>query len=139
MSDITIIIPGRPAAWQRARSKGKVRFDGPEQHRNKLTIGQIGAAAMKGRPPLEGPIEVMVGAFWPYPKSMSAKKRGVYGSQFFTSRPDSDNVAKILGDALNNIVWRDDAQICSLQVMKRYGAIPQTVIRVIPLTESSNG
>jgi Holliday junction resolvase RusA-like endonuclease len=139
LSDVTIIIPGKPCAWQRARSNGKVRFDSPEQARNKMTISQIGAAAMRGRPPFEGPLEVTVGAFWPYPKSMSGKKRGVYGSQFFTSRPDADNVAKLLGDALNNIVWRDDAQIVSLTVTKRYAPVPQTVIRVIPLTENSNG
>lgn len=139
MSEILIIIPGKPCAWQRARSNGKVRFDSPEQARNKMTISQIGAAAMRGRPPLEGPIEVTVGAFWPYPKSMSQKKRSVYGSQFFTSRPDADNVGKLLGDALNNIVWRDDAQICALLITKRYGAVPQTVIRVKSLTEGNYG
>lgn len=100
-----------------------------------MTISQIGAAAMQGRPPFEGPLEVTVGAFWPYPKSMSKKKLALYGSQFFTSRPDADNVAKLLGDALNNIVWRDDSQICTLLVTKRYGAVPQTVIRVKALTE----
>lgn len=138
MSDIMIVIPGKPCAWQRARSNGKVRFDSPEQARNKLTISQIGAEAMRGRPPLTGPLELVVAAFWPYPKSISEKKRRAYGAQFFTSRPDGDNVAKLLGDALNNIVWRDDAQIVTLQVTKRYGVIPQTVIRVIPLTEESN-
>ena len=135
MSEITIIIPGKPAAWQRARSNGKVRFDSPEQARNKMTISQIASLAMNGRAPLEGPLEVIVGAFWPYPKSMSAKKRGVYGSQFHTSRSDADNVMKLIGDALNNIVWRDDSQICTLQITKRYAAVPQTVIKVIPLIE----
>lgn len=133
-----IVIPGKPCAWQRARSNGKVRFDSPEQARNKLTISQIGAEAMRGRAPLTGPLELVVAAFWPYPKSISEKKRRAYGTQFFTSRPDGDNVAKLLGDALNNIVWRDDAQIVTLQVTKRYGVIPQTVIRVIPLTEEGN-
>jgi Holliday junction resolvase RusA-like endonuclease len=137
MTDVVITIPGKPAAWQRARSNGKVRFDSPEQARNKMTISQIGAAAMAGRPPFDGPLEVIVAAFWPWPKSMSEKKRRTYGSQFFVSRPDSDNVAKLLGDALNGIVWRDDAQIVTLQVTKRYNVIPQTVIRVIPLVDET--
>ena len=132
---ITIIIPGRPAAWQRARSNGKVRFDSPEQSRNKLTIGQIGAAAMAGRPPLECAVEVMVAAYWQWPKSMSEKKRRVYGSQYFTARPDGDNIMKLLGDALNGIVWRDDAQIVTATVSKRYGLTPQTIVRVTPLVE----
>lgn len=139
MTDIMIVIPGKPCAWQRARSNGKVRFDSPEQARNKATISQIAAAAMKEKPPFEGPIEVVVGAFWPYPKAMSEKRRSVYGSQFFTGRPDADNVMKLLGDALNSIVWRDDAQIVTLQVSKRYNVIPQTVVRVIPLTDERNG
>lgn len=132
-SQVKLVIPGRPAAWQRARSNGKVRFDSPEQARNKLTIGQIGAMAMQGRPPLEGPLEVTVRAYWPWPKSMSEKKRRAYGSQFFTNRPDSDNIAKLLGDALNGIVWRDDAQIVSLHVSKAYAVTPMTFVLVTPL------
>jgi Holliday junction resolvase RusA-like endonuclease len=128
--EIVIVLPGKPAAWQRARSHGKIRFDSPEQALNKMTIGQIGAAAMKGRPPLDGPIEVMVAAYWPWPKSMSEKKRRVYGAQYYTGRPDGDNVMKLLGDALNNIVWRDDSLIVTHTVSKRYSLRPETVIRI---------
>lgn len=135
MEPVIFTIPGKPAAWQRARSNGKVRFDSPEQSRNKMTIAQIGAAAMNGRPPFDGPLEVTVASYWPWPKSMSEKKRRAYGSHFFTSRPDADNIAKLLGDALNSILWRDDAQIVELIIRKRYGLVPQTVVRVQPLVE----
>lgn len=138
MTDVLLVIPGKPNAWQRARSNGKIRFDSPEQTRNKALIEQIGAEAMNGRPPLDGPLEVHVSAFWLYPKSMSEKKRRTYGAHFFTSRPDADNIIKLVGDALNGIVWRDDSQIVTLQVSKRYAITPQTVIRVHPLTEESN-
>lgn len=138
MTGITLIIPGRPAAWQRARSNGKVRFDSPEQARNKLTIGQIGAGAMGGKPPFEVPLEIVVAAFWPWPKSISEKRRRAYGSQYFVSRPDGDNILKLLGDALNGIVWRDDAQIVSASITKRYGLTPQTVVKVTPLMEESH-
>jgi Holliday junction resolvase RusA-like endonuclease len=90
---------------------------------------------MGGRPPFEGPLEVTVAAYWPWPKSMSAKKRRMYGSQYFTSRPDADNVMKLLGDALNGIVWRDDAQIVIQTVSKSYSLRPETVIRVTALME----
>lgn len=130
MSDVMIIIPGKPCAWQRARSNGKIRFDSPEQRWAKNNIASIGFEAMKGRPPFEGPLELIVAAFWPWPKSISVKKKCRYGAQFHTARPDSDNLAKLLGDALNGIVWRDDSQICTLQVTKRYGLVPQTVVRI---------
>lgn len=135
MTDVLFVIPGKPNAWQRARSNGKVRFDSPEQTRNKALIEQIGAAAMNGRPPFEGPLEVHVAAFWLYPKSMSEKRRRTYGSHFYTSRSDADNIAKLIGDALNGIVWRDDAQIVTLQVTKRYSIEAKTNVRVSPLTE----
>ncbi len=135
MTDIKFSIPGKPCAWQRARSNGKVRFDSPEQAKNKLNIAQIGAAAMDGRPPFQGPIEVTVAAYWPWPKSMSEKKRRTYGSQYFTGRPDGDNVMKLLGDALNNIVWRDDSLIVTHHMSKRYSLRPETVVLVTPLTE----
>lgn len=138
MSDVLFEIPGKPNAWQRARSNGKVRFDSPEQTRNKALIAQIGAAAMQGRQPLEGPLEVHVAAFWLYPKSMSKKVRGTYGSHFHTSRPDSDNLGKLIGDALNGIVWRDDSQIVTLQVTKRYAIFAKTVVRVHPLTDEAD-
>lgn len=135
MADVLFVIPGKPNAWQRARSNGRVRFDSPEQAKNKSTIEQIGAAAMAGRPPLEGPLEVHIAAFWLYPKSMSKKRRSTYGSHFYTARPDADNIAKLIGDALNGIVWRDDSQIVTIQITKRYAITAQTVIRVQPLTE----
>lgn len=135
MNDVIIEIPGKPCAWQRARSNGRIRFDSPEQVRNKASIAQLGANKMKGRPPFEGPLEVHVAAFWLYPKSMSKKRRSTYGSHFFTARPDGDNVIKLIGDALNGIVWRDDSQIVTLMVSKRYAITAQTVIRVHPLTE----
>lgn len=126
---ITFTIPGKPCAWQRARSNGKVRFDSPEQTRNKRTIASIAFEAMGGKPPLEEALGVVVRACWPWPKSMSAKKRAAHHG-YFTSRPDSDNVGKLLGDALNNIVWRDDSQIVKLTVIKLYADVPATIVEV---------
>lgn len=92
---------------------------------------------MAGRPPMEVPLEIVVAAFWPWPKSITEKRRRTYGSQYFVSRPDGDNILKLLGDALNGIVWRDDAQIVSASITKRYGLTPQTVVRVTPLMEDA--
>jgi Holliday junction resolvase RusA-like endonuclease len=127
-------IPGKPCAWQRARSNGKVRFDSPEQTRNKLTVATIGSNAMQGQPPLEGPLYVNIVATWPWPKSMSLKKRAAHHG-YYTARPDADNIAKLLGDALNNIVWRDDSQIIFLNVSKVYGDVPHTYVHVERMEE----
>ncbi len=36
-------------------------------------------------------------------------------------KPDADNLAKFVMDALNGVYYKDDSQICALQVLKRYG------------------
>ena len=36
-------------------------------------------------------------------------------------KPDADNLAKFVMDALNGTYYKDDSQVCALHVMKRYG------------------
>lgn len=39
-----------------------------------------------------------------------------------TSKPDLDNLAKFVKDALNGVAYKDDSQIINLTVSKIYGA-----------------
>ena len=55
------------------------------------------------------------------------------GAQWITKRPDADNLAKILADAMNKIVYVDDAQVASLIVQKRYGEFCRVTVSVIDL------
>jgi len=127
---ITFTIPGKPCAWQRARSNGKVRFDSPQQARNKNNIAAVAFEAMAGRPPLEEALKVEIEAFFSWPKSVSAKKRAMPRAALCPSLKDADNIAKLIGDALNCIVWADDRQIVDLSVSKRYDETPRTVVTV---------
>ena len=126
---ITFTIPGKPCAWQRARSNGKIRFDSATQKQNKANLAYFAGEAMGNTPPLDAPLSVRIVAIWPWPKSLSAKKRLTHHG-FFTGRPDGDNVMKLVGDALNDIVWRDDSQIVEHHVTKVYGDKPRTIISV---------
>ena len=47
-----------------------------------------------------------------------------------TSRPDLDNVIKAIKDALNGLVWRDDAQVTTIKACKFYSDTPCVVVRV---------
>jgi len=40
-------------------------------------------------------------------------------------RPDWDNYAKLLNDALEKYIYRDDAQICTAIIKKRFGTPPR--------------
>lgn len=40
----------------------------------------------------------------------------------FLHKPDADNVAKSILDALNGLAYKDDSQVANLLVFKQYGA-----------------
>ena len=86
---------------------------------------------MKGNPPLEQPLHVRVTARFPVPQSWSKRKRelALAGSLVPAKKPDPDNLLKAL-DALNEVVWRDDAQIVRAEVVKTYSAMPALVVEV---------
>lgn len=48
-----------------------------------------------------------------------------------TKKPDADNLAKVV-DALNGLVWRDDAQIVDLAVRKVYAEVPGLDVVIRP-------
>lgn len=77
------------------------------------------------------PIAVKLKFYMPIPKSFSKKKAEAArnGDLKFTSKPDLDNLAKII-DGLNRIAWEDDSQIVRLEVEKWYDDIPRTEITI---------
>lgn len=71
-----------------------------------------------------GPVCVMMTVIVELPKSMSKAKRQeilIKDSMRPTKRPDLDNVAKSVCDALNKTAYKDDAQIVRLCVSRHYG------------------
>lgn len=98
-------------------------------------LAQIGRVAMGVRPPLEGPLQVTIVAWMPIPESWSGVKRlkAQNGEIRPSGKPDYDNFAKIVGDALNQIVWEDDSQIVDGQCVKMYSRNPRLTVEVIEL------
>lgn len=70
---------------------------------------------------LSGPLKVNIAFSLPKPKRPR--------SEFPITRPDIDNLAKAILDALNGVAWEDDGLICNLSLEKRYG-IPSITIYV---------
>lgn len=92
--------------------------------------------AMAGRPLFEGPLRVEIVIVLPISVSWPAKRRqaALDDREQPTKKPDYDNYAKIL-DALNGIVWFDDAQIVEGgPIQKFYGAKPMMAVRVSEVT-----
>ena len=76
------------------------------------------------------PIKMKIEAFFDIPKTFS-KKRTIEATEGRISpqkKPDVDNIAKIICDALNNIAYKDDTQIVELTVVKKYATEPKVKI-----------
>ena len=77
-----------------------------------------------------------------YPVTSGYSKRktvsALAGDLLPAKKPDADNVAKIVADALNGLAYDDDAQITDLSVMKRYGQEPEVRVKVWRMFEGGN-
>ena len=128
-----VIVAGKPGA------KGRVRFVRKTGHaftpeRTVAYEGRVAAAAqaaMNGRPPVEGPVAVLLEVRLPIPTSWPAKRHlaAELGLLRPTGKPDIDNYIKIL-DACNLIIWGDDSQIVDINAFKRYSVTPGMTITV---------
>ena len=80
--------------------------------------------AMGSSPPLEGPVRLDLIIKLPVPESYSKKRTQacLSGSEWPTKKPDWDNVAKSIADAMNDVVFVDDTQIVIARVVKVYSA-----------------
>lgn len=78
------------------------------------------------------PLKVSIKACFSIPKSKSKKVKNLMlrGEISPTKKPDCDNIAKIVCDALNGIAYKDDSQIVSLEVIKEYSDIPRTEVEI---------
>ena len=131
---IEFTVPGKPMAFARAGSKGKFRFTLAPQRQAMGIVQVVAAEAMAGRPPLTGPVAMTITALWPWPSSWSKNRRSALGANFRTARPDADNLAKLVADALNGICYLDDAHVCELRVRKLYGESAFTRVLIEPLS-----
>lgn len=141
MSTLTITIPGKPMGKQRPRASkrgGFVRLYTPEQTVNAETFTKLCAMDQVGQPMLEGPLVVAMHAVFDVPASWSKKKTAdaLSGALRPTGKPDLDNLAKLYSDALNKVVWGDDAQIVSMALSKSYGTEPGVVITVNKMVQA---
>ena len=81
---------------------------------------------------LDGALEVEISFYRPVQKSLSKKERArrLSGEHRPTVKPDLDNYIKSTLDALNGILWTDDARIVDLHAHKYYSDRPRIEITV---------
>ena len=87
--------------------------------------------------PLTSAIKLIVAFYLPIPKSTSKVRRTAMINRVILPcvKPDIDNLAYLVTNALKKIVYEDDNQICYMELKKWYSDEPKTVIQVIPLLQ----
>lgn len=78
------------------------------------------------------PVKIEIVAFFAPPKSVRKKQRQEMLANLIlpTKKPDCDNIAKIILDALNKIAYVDDSQVIELVVKKRYSAETKVTVHI---------
>lgn len=135
MESVAFTIPGLPVQWARAGGKGPIRFTPGKQRNYGGMIRDAAKAAMNGREAFDEPVEMTVHAVYPWPTSLSLKKRGKKWARWKGTRPDADNLGKIVADNMNGIVFKDDARVALLTISKNYGEHAEIRVAVRPLTD----
>ena len=80
------------------------------------------ALAEWGKKPFEGAVELVIQFTFKKPKS---NKKNLH-----TQRPDLDNCAKLVSDAINGIAFLDDCQVISIACTKGWGERGEIVLLV---------
>jgi Holliday junction resolvase RusA-like endonuclease len=124
----TFTIPGKPFAWRRARSNGRIRFKDAATVAHADTLQALAAPHFKA--PMEGPLRLIIVASFAIPKSWPLRQRSNAPGRPHAQKPDADNLAKQIGDGLNRIAWSDDSQIAEITVRKIWDATAQTTITI---------
>lgn len=94
--------------------------------------------------PLSGPLELSFCATFPVPMSWTKKLReeALRGKMWHMARPDADNLAKQLKDAMTRLgFWQDDRQVAACHMEKRYGDRGQwrVSVRELESTDTQGG
>lgn len=110
---------------------GKKQFYDPSRMNKKMIQWQVQPHAPKEL--LQGPIEMHLTFYLPIPKHIKGTERQAMNNNAAKhyKRPDIDNLAYIVTNALKGIVYKDDSQICIMRLEKMYGEQPKTVIKVM--------
>lgn len=144
---ITLVIPAVPVAQPRPRASsfgGRVRVhevvsiksaDGSRKPHPiaafKATC-RMAAQQAYSKEPLDGPLSVRLVFVMPRPTAMQWKTRPMPRLPH-AKKPDVDNLAKSVFDALTGLLWLDDAQIAACSIEKWIAAgdeQPHVVVEV---------
>lgn len=126
MKQLEFFIPGEPKAKQRPQfsSLTKKGFT-PQQTLNYESYAKMYIYAKWDAGEIikwdeHEPLFMFSTSFHSLPKSKIKKWENAMGLFYPTTKPDFDNVVKIIADTMNKVVFPDDAQIVGALPFKKY-------------------
>ena len=127
MPMISFFVPGIPKGQPRPRAfafHGKARVFDPGTAEGWKSQVALAANPHLPKAPMDGPIEANLIFFFPRPKAHFKGKAQTLREDapaWHKAKPDADNLAKAVLDALTTLgIWEDDAAVCCLRVVKLY-------------------
>lgn len=129
---VTLTIPGEPRGWGRPTPVAAVTDDGrpyirmvtqDETRAAKNALKRLFRAKYPKHRPWTGPVMLRFTAVFETPQSFSKalKEAAARGLLYCVKKPDTDNIAKLIKDAMSGLVYADDQQVMGGGV-KRYGS-----------------
>lgn len=125
---ITFYVESKPQGKARARTfydqrEMKMRSVTPAKTKSYENLIRWSYRAAGGKYMGEKLIKVEIQAFYPIPKSFNKQKQtaALYKMIRPTTKPDCDNIIKVVLDALNGVAYYDDKQVVSVSCEKYYG------------------
>lgn len=135
MKNIRFTVKGNPFGKERPKFARRGNFVQTYTPKNTLQhekeVAAVYMEAAKGGKFEKGrPLDIRIIAYYPIPKSASKKKQREMLEHRLrpTVKPDLDNVAKLVYDALNGVAWYDDNAIVDTQVRKFYSDTPRVEV-----------
>lgn len=141
MTKIVIYLDGTPGQKGRpqfARTSTGVRaFNRPKTIKYESRLTSAGKDAWPW-PPLTCPVRLTLTAVFPIAPSWPKWRRllAAVGKLWHVAKPDLDNVIKIACDGLNEVIWKDDVQVCWIVARKFYGPAPGLWLEVDVLDDT---
>lgn len=142
--EMTFILHGNPKPKQSARHgvvNGQIRSWQPRQVTQETENIRYSLIQQlpEGFIPFDNGIEIEIQFFFEVPKGISNKFRKVSNTgaaMFKTTKPDLDNLQKLVLDAMQGVIFKNDALIYSLSSTKSFSETPG--IRIVVNRNESN-
>lgn len=135
---LDITVPGTPKGAMRPRSRiihskpPVVQvYQDPDDVENEDRIAALVTAAWRGRPLLDEAVSIEIETWHARPEKLKRKRDAGDGPRMYVGKPDADNVAKLVMDALTwdqrrwekkgiGGIWTNDTRVADLVVRRRY-------------------